>query len=526
MQWITRNVLFVSFPVKMKKNLEFTLSVNIPFRVTNVCQMCGVRFDEIAMLKKHNCEIHRVNPETNCDQCDYRGDSVNDFITHLLETHEKNTEMIECQHCDHRALTIKSYNDHLEADHVEFSILNHLVSSQKGLSQNIENFKTELTNILNVIIDDHNAIKQELFILRQDKQQNTKKIVNIEQTVMTLSNALLSGKVPSAPVPEPCNPPSASGASSSTATSAPQSNNSLEPVSPVTTSRASASTTSANVPLSVPIPKGSTKNQEAKVKVKKYARKTGKQSESKMLFVGDSIIGHADINAISAAVESKIVTTKAYSAVYDDVSNNVKEPALFPKKNFLNVVPNEVTKDNYEHMIVQTGSVDITNLKTDVDPNQYLEYFKQEAVMSAKNIFNSCVLALERQPSLKSVIIMKQTPRYDPREVDPLSLKSALSHLFNNTLMDMWMSSSMKEYIFVGSHNIDCSGAIQSARYRHTKTGRFDGVHLYGSSGNKAYTRSVLNILRSAKLTSQESDFHLSCPQSQYQKKQSRCQGN
>ena len=114
-------------------------------------------------------------------------------------------------------------------------------------------------------------------------------------------------------------------------------------------------------------------------------------------------------------------------------------------------------------------------------------------------------------------MILKQTPRYDPHTVDPLSMKPALSQLFNNTMMDMWMNSPMKDKIFVGSHNIDCSGAIQSARYRHTKTGRFDGVHLYGSSGSKAYTLSVLNILRSANLISSEHEYHLSCAQYKYQ---------
>ena len=179
-------------------------------------------------------------------------------------------------------------------------------------------------------------------------------------------------------------------------------------------------------------------------------------------------------------------------------------------------------KTTFEHLIVQSGSVDITNLKTDVNPREHLEYFKQEVVVSARNIFNSCVSAFEHQPSLKSIIILKQTPRYDPSEVDPLSIKPMLSHLFNNTLMELWMNSSLKHKIHVGNHNIDCSGAIQAARYRH-KSGRFDGVHLYGSSGGKAYTMSVLNILRSASLISSEHDYHLSCAQYNYQ---NRYQGN
>ena len=119
---------------------------------------------------------------------------------------------------------------------------------------------------------------------------------------------------------------------------------------------------------------------------------------------------------------------------------------------------------------------------------------------------------------------MKQTPRYDPRSVDPLSLKPVLSQLFNNTLVELWMNSPHKEYIFVGTHNFDCTGAIQAARYQHTKSGRFDGIHLYGSSGQKAYTKSMINILGLAGLISSEYEYHLSCAQSKYQ--QQRRQGN
>ena len=117
-----------------------------------------------------------------------------------------------------------------------------------------------------------------------------------------------------------------------------------------------------------------------------------------------------------------------------------------------------------------------------------MEYFKQEAIISAKNIFSSGVITLQQHPSLKSVIIMKQIPRYDPSVIDPLSLKPVLSQVFNKTLVEEWINSPHKERIFIGTHNIECSGAVQLARYKHTQTGRFDGVHLYGPSGSKAYT--------------------------------------
>ena len=59
------------------------------------------------------------------------------------------------------------------------------------------------------------------------------------------------------------------------------------------------------------------------------------------------------------------------------------------------------------------------------------------------------------------------------------------------------MQSPHKNKIFVGTH-IECSGGIREARYRCTKSGRFDRIHLYGCTGMKAYTNSVMNILKFA----------------------------
>ena len=160
---------------------------------------------------------------------------------------------------------------------------------------------------------------------------------------------------------------------------------------------------------------------------------------------------------------------------------------------------------------MQSGSVDITNLNTQEEPEKHLEYFKQETILSAQNLFKVACKALESKPNLQKVVIMKQTPRYDPAHVDPLALKPALAMLFNNTLTDQWMNSPLKEKIHLGNHNIECTGAIKEARYRHTKSGRYDGIHLYGSSGKKSFTLSVLHILRAANVTSSEHTFNLAC---------------
>ena len=62
------------------------------------------------------------------------------------------------------------------------------------------------------------------------------------------------------------------------------------------------------------------------------------------------------------------------------------------------------------------------------------------------------------------------------------------------------------------------------ARNKDIKSGRYDGVHMYGPSGQKAYTDSVLKILSSAQLVrvnppKYEKYDHQTCSQVRYQAK-------
>ena len=172
------------------------------------------------------------------------------------------------------------------------------------------------------------------------------------------------------------------------------------------------------------------------------------------------------------------------------MENVVKKPAKFPNSNFLNVVPTQLSRGTYQSLVLQAGSVDITNLVTNINSDEFMEYFKQETVISANNFFQAGVNALSTSPSLERVVMMKQIPRYDS------SLKSSLSKLYNDTITELWMKSPLKNQIVIGSHNLECTGGIRAARYSAFKTNKYDGIHMYGSSGQKAYTHSVLSIFK------------------------------
>ena len=118
---------------------------------------------------------------------------------------------------------------------------------------------------------------------------------------------------------------------------------------------------------------------------------------------------------------------------------------------------------------------------------------------------------------------MDHAPRYD---VDHFGLKPKLASFANNYSLQLWLDSVHKSKIFIGNHTLDSSPEIRNMRFTDEQTGKYDGVHMYGSAGKTAYTESVLNILLSAFQTQskegQMNQSHNSCPQSNYMKKQNK----
>ena len=189
-------------------------------------------------------------------------------------------------------------------------------------------------------------------------------------------------------------------------------------------------------------------------------------TDSKILFIGDSISSNVDLETLQNATGKQFVTAKAYSSQKSTGSNFRKKAPHFPESNFSDVIPWQLSKSSYHALVLQAGSIDISNMNTKHTNAEDIEYFKDETCLSAQNLFKAAENALHVQPTLKKVVIMKHIPRYDPQVSDPLSLKPALSQMFNNLLTELWMSSPLKDRIVIGSHDIECSGAIRESRYR------------------------------------------------------------
>jgi hypothetical protein len=109
--------------------------------------------------------------------------------------------------------------------------------------------------------------------------------------------------------------------------------------------------------------------------------------------------------------------------------------------------------------------------------------------------------ALHTYPGLEKVTILKRPPRFDPVIKDPLEIKPQLSRFGNAILFDLWCNSEFKSKIVIGDHQIPhLLDDTHCKVFGNPDLGYYDGLHMYGAEGRKAFQSSILNILKQAGL--------------------------
>ena len=185
-------------------------------------------------------------------------------------------------------------------------------------------------------------------------------------------------------------------------------------------------------------------------------------------------------------------------------------------------------KQKFDRLVLGAPTVDITNLKTNTaKPDDNTEHLKEKIRASCLNMMSIAENALDDNVELKNVTIMNHAPRFDADDVDPLGLKHHLAIFANSHFLELWLSSPYKDKICIGTHSLETSAEIRKIRHTDKRSGRYDGVHFYGTDGRNAYMESVLNILLSSFHTqfpaenvrarqSSVDDSHTRCPQTNY----------
>ena len=104
-------------------------------------------------------------------------------MSHLqshIESHDT-SELIPCKHCDLSVKGKEDLDEHMIDKHGEVVIIHTMCRQLEDMDEDCKQMK----NILKNLLEDNNAIKQELFLIRNNQANNTEKkeahMANIHQ---------------------------------------------------------------------------------------------------------------------------------------------------------------------------------------------------------------------------------------------------------------------------------------------------------------------------------------------------------
>ena len=170
-------------------------------------------------------------------------------------------------------------------------------------------------------------------------------------------------------------------------------------------------------------------------------------------------------------------------------------------KNFLQIVPEKLSKDNYDTLIFQGGCNEITNIKiVPGSPATAVSEWKEKVRISRTKMFNLAQSSLKNNKSLQRVIIIKSLPRYEPKNVDTNSIKSNLNQFGNSIYNNLWMESGCPSNIIIKDQHMDCQGPLREKRFGNPGQIGSDGkvcgmIHMRGRLAVRHFTNSYIRIL-------------------------------
>ena len=166
-----------------------------------------------------------------------------------------------------------------------------------------------------------------------------------------------------------------------------------------------------------------------------------RNKKCKLLIAGDSLLAHHDRDMIKAATKievQEVHEVKCYASVYSE------EPEVkFRRKNFRDVVPAELEDSDFTAVLMQSTSVELTNMK---GKGAAPELLKQTALVAARNMFDVATAAATF-PTVETVILAEAPPRIDEMKEH--------AKFGNNELNRLWQDAepALREKITIRKHN-------------------------------------------------------------------------
>ena len=122
--------------------------------ITNECNFCQVKFDNLNELEKHKVTAHMGEKKYSCFACDFKSNSEAHMIKHYTLKHEGKLMRggkYACKHCDYEAKEDRSLKTHQRAKHEGITFDCDLCDYKAGYASQVKSHK----------LDKHEGIKYE-----------------------------------------------------------------------------------------------------------------------------------------------------------------------------------------------------------------------------------------------------------------------------------------------------------------------------------------------------------------------------
>ena len=404
--------------------------------------------------------------EVKCDQCEFVTKDIPSFINHIRTGHSE--EAVACQYCGILVKNKEELLNHVYDNHAEIVLIHTMAKQINDLSVNFETFGNQFSQVFETM----NAMKQELFVIRNKQSEQS---TNLETNEKPTQKDIIELSTPK-----------------------------KEEIQ-----RDSTSNTNEN----------ETKKETYATKVKENLNVEQDQKEEflskNILMVADSHSYNLDRRIFENQTDTKLDLAIAFTVDAD-------EDAKYKTRNFLKIVPERLQKKNYDTLIIQAGTNEISNINVEF-PSLNIKQWENKVQDSRTKVYQLAQKSLKDNPRLKKVIIVKSPPRFDPSTVDPSSIKAKLNK-FGNTLYDsMWLKNGCPKNIEIVDQHLDCQGPLREKRFGNPGVvghdGRpWDGIHMRGKMAVKHYTNSLVRIVTALNPQGDWND-HKTCPQTIYQRR-------
>ena len=399
-----------------------------------------------------------------CDQCDSKF-ILNIQLKKHLENKHKETLKYACNTCEYGSNFIAELWNHVldvhPGDKFQFDqnakhdILYNLVAEQNVdvleqfniLNEHMEEASKKLALVFDDIIKD---IKEELKEKITSSIQETKNLSNRISSIEVLINKKQEGDKEEVPLPE--------------------------------SSKAET-------------PEEESESNKEKKKERQQKRKSRNIEKHKLTWVGTSISKALDRKKFEKDMNVDLTVVKAYC---------IKEEGRFKKANFAAIVPEIVQKGDLDTLVLQTGSIEITNLEvnkammdTTKDISEYKKEWFAKAEKDSENLYMIAEEAIAKNANL-NVVIVKRLSRFDRPSSDILGVKTQLSKFANHVYDQLWLKNGSPERIYIVQLDLGCDKysnlkTIIIGNHEHPK---YDGIHLVGNAAVRHFTyRAVQAIL-------------------------------